>query len=420
MSGPTTFHTQRLSSGLTVIFEPMPWLQTASLSLLLPLGSVTDPEGMDGSGAVLYDWLQRGTARLDSRAYSDALDALGARRGGSAGREYTTFGASCLAASLPEVLALIAEGVRQPRFDEAEFEAARALAIQERGALEDHPDQKLFEALGARFFLSPHGRSAYGSDEGLRALTPERVRSDYVRRVGPEGAILGVAGGVDWAALVDAAEVAFGDWRGGSAESPDVVIDSGAYEHFEEETAQVQIGLAYQAVSPTDPSWYHHVLGLNVLSGSSGARLHTEVREKRGLVYSVGASSRALRGFGYVVGYAGTKPDRAEQTLSVLRDELRRLGEGVTPEELERARTGLLSNLVMQGESSGARAGALVQDGYLRGEPRSLGEIRERLNRISLHDVNRYLADMPEPLPTVVTLGPVALQQEAPVARGAS
>ena len=419
MSDPG-FYTQRLDSGLTLIFEPMPRLATASMSLLVPVGAVTDPEGLEGSAAVLYDWLQRGTERLGSRLYSDALDALGARRSGSAGREFTTFGASCLADSLPEVLLLLAEALTRPGFEESEFEAARSLALQERAALEDQPDQRLFEHLGDRFFRSAHSRSPCGSNRGLSALTPERVREDFSRRVGPEGAILGVAGGIAWEALVEAAEAAFGDWRGGTTTSPAVEVEVGGRYHLEEETAQVQIGLAYRALAPTDPDWYHHVLGLNVLSGGAGSRLYTEVRERRGLAYSVGVGNRALRGFGYVVGYAGTKPDRAEQTLSVFRTELRRLGEGVSAAELERARTGLLSSLVMQGESSGARASALVQDGFLRGAPRSLGEIQERLTRLTLEEVNTHLAGRPDPLPTVVTLGPVAPGAEATPVQGAS
>jgi predicted Zn-dependent peptidase len=411
MSEPRAFQSTELNSGLTVIFEPMPWLQTASASLMLPIGSVTDPEGLDGSGTVLFEWLQRGTSQLDSRAFSDSLDALGASRGGSAGREYTTFGASCLAEALPEVLKLIAASILDPRFDENEFPAAQAVALQERASLADNPDQRLFENLGATFFRSAHGRSAYGTDAGLTALTPDLVRMDYNRRVSATGAILGVAGGVTWEVLVDAAESCFGSWQdGGSTYSPPVVLAPGAYLHSQEDTNQVQIGLAFEAVAPTDPFWYHHVVSLQVLSGSTGSRLHTEVREKRGLVYSVGASTRALKGFGYVVGYAGTKPDRASQTLSVIRDELTRMGHGVTRDELERAKTGLLSSLVLQGESSGARANTLVQDIYLRGRPRSLNEIRERLHGISLDEVNQYLADLPEPVPTVVTLGPVPLQ----------
>ncbi len=411
MPEPSVSQRKELDSGLTVIFEPMPWLKTASASLLLPVGSVTDPEGLDGSSAVLAEWMQRGTRKMNSRAFSDSLDALGARHGGSAGREYTTFGISCLASVLPEALKLIAESIRDPRFDQGEFPGAQAVVVQERASLADHPDQRLFEKLGTTFFSSSHGRSPYGTEEGLKALTPTIIKNDYWRRVSPKGAILGIAGWLSWETVIKAAESNFGNWKQkGSANPPSVSVAPRTYVHSQEDINQVQIGLAFETTAPNSPFWYHHVIGLQVLSGSTGSRLHTEVREKRGLVYSVGASTRALKDFSYVVGYAGTKPDRASETLRVVQDELSKMRKGINKEELERAKTGLLSSLVLQGESSGARATALTQDAYLRGRSRSLDEIHKKITVLSLDEVNQYLFALPAPSPTVVTLGPVRLQ----------
>src|SRR5690606_11441707 len=129
--------------------------------------------------------------------------------------------------------------------------------------------------------------------------------------------------------------------------------------------------------------------------------------EKRGLVYSVSAFSRSMKGFGYTVGYAGTTPDRAEETLTVFLGELRRMAQGVAESELERARTGILSGLVMQGESSGATAGRLAADMFTLGRARTLDEIRTRIEAVDLVTLNGYLAANPLPEPTVVTLGPV-------------
>jgi predicted Zn-dependent peptidase len=147
---------------------------------------------------------------------------------------------------------------------------------------------------------------------------------------------------------------------------------------------------------------------VNVLSGGMGARLFSEVREKRGLVYSVGAAVRAVRGAGYMIGYAGTTRERADETLSVMMGEFRRLRDGVTAAELERARQGSLAQLVMQGESSSARANALASDQFIRGAPRSLSDIETIIKSISLDQVNDYLARSSLAEPTVLTLGPDA------------
>jgi predicted Zn-dependent peptidase len=402
----TAIRREQLDTGLTVALEPMPWLRSASVTLLLPSGSATDPLGEEGSATVLADWTGRGAGTLDSRGFSDAFDWLGARRGSSAGRESTSFGASLLADSLPATLKLFAEQMRSPRLTDEEFEGARELALQELASLADQPVSRLFEALTREFFLSGIGRSPYGTAEGLAALTPAAVRSDYQQRYSPHGAILAVAGGVTWEELQEAARAAFGDWRGPYPLSSEVELAPPARRHLDADTAQVQIGVAFPALAPDHADWYLQSLALGVLSGGMGSRLFSEVREKRGLVYSVGAATRAVRGFGYTIGYAGTTPEKAAETQAVMLAEFARLHEGVSSAELERARSGVLSQLVMQGESSSARSGALASDEFLRGEARPLAELERIYSGISLAQVNDYLARTSLPEPTVLTLGP--------------
>ena len=398
---------------MTVLFEPMPWLSSVSLNLLVPYGAITDPDGLQGSATVLNDWLERGAGNLSSKELSERFDDLGVRGGGNAGKEYSTFSASLLASSFAQALPLYADIVRRPKLLEEEFSPAQTLAQQELASLDDSPTQKLFEKLSSQYFASAHGRSAYGTGEGLAALTATNVREDYAQRVGPKGSILSVAGGLEWSEVERLVAEQFGDWQGDTAELPQVHLSDSLQNHLEEDSAQAQIGLAYKAVAPGEAGWYENALAMGVLSGGMGARLFTEVREKRGLVYSVAAVSRAIKGFGYSLGYAGTTPERADETLDVLTSELRRLKEGVSGGELERSRTGLLSQLVMQGESSGARAGALARDTYLLGQPRQVEDIKASLEAITLDKLNRYLAEHYAPKFTVLTLGPKALQEVA-------
>lgn len=401
----TAIRRHTFANGLTLLFEPMPWLSSLSFNLLLPFGSVTDPEGLEGSATVLYDFMQRGAGPLSSQGLSEQLDGLGVRQGGGAGKEYTTFSASLLASSFAETLPLYADMVRRPKLLLEEFEPARTLAQQELASLGDSPTQLLFETLSQRYFKSAHGKSSYGSESGLANLTAASLQEDYARRVAPQGAILSVAGGLEWQQVLALTEALFADWQGEGVPLPAVELSSERQEHIEEETSQVQIGLAYRAIAPGEAGWYENALIMSILSGGMGARLFTEVREKRGLVYSVAAVSRAVKGFGYSLGYAGTTPERADETLEVLTTELRRIAAGVTEAELERARTGLLSQLVMQGESSGARASSLVRDAFLLGEPRTVDEVKDALTAVSLDSLNSYLAAHYQPTFTVLTLG---------------
>lgn len=403
-------HEQRFDNGLRLLFEPMPWLPTLSVNLLMPFGATTDPIGAEGSANVLHDWMQRGAGERDSRALLGALEGLGVRQGGGAGREGSSLSYSALVDALPELLPLVADTVRAPRLPDEEFEPARALARQELESLADAPTQRLFDALMRRFVESGQGRSTYGTAEGLSALDPDGVRADMRGRVGPQGTVLAVAGGADWDTLRAAVEDAFGSWSGGHAPLPAVALTGPGLGHVDAESAQTQIGLAFPAPLPSDPELYTYDLALHVLSGSMGSRLFTEVREKRGLVYSVGAFYRAMRGFGYTLAYAGTTPDRAEETLHVLLGEFQRLREGVDADELQRARVGMLSSLVMQGESSGARAGRLASDVFIQGRARTLDEIREAVEAVTLEHLNAYLADTPMEEPTILTLGPKSVE----------
>ncbi len=401
-----TVHQTRLDNGLTVLLEEMPWLPSASFELMVPIGSATDPEGEEGSATVLHDWLQRGAGALDSRRFSEALDGLGLRRGGGAGSEYSSWGASCLADALPEALGYFADMLQRPRLEAREFESARTVAKEELASLADNPAQRMFLALTEAYFVSGHRRSPYGSEEGLAAPKAECVSEDFPRRIGPQNAIVAVAGGVGWEALLGQLEEAFGGWRGRTEPLPGVEVKPAHLKHEVAETAQLQIGVAFEAVAPGGAGWYENALAVSVLSGGMGSRLFSEVREKRALVYSVAAVSRALKGYGYTLGYAGTTPERAEETLAVLLTELGRIREGVSLHELERARTGMLSSLIMQAESSSARAGALVRDSFLFGGPRSLAGLKEQVNAITLDGLNSFLATSPRRDYTIMTLGP--------------
>ena len=198
-----------------------------------------------------------------------------------------------------------------------------------------------------------------------------------------------------------------GDWAGAGPDAPEPEYRTAPhYEHIEQETAQEHIGLTYASIPPRHADRYTSRMAVTVLSGGMGARLFTEIREKRGLVYSVSASPTEVRGHGAIMCYAGTTPERSQETLDVLVRELRRLGEGVEQDELDRARVGLLSSLVMQGESTGARARAITSDYFYLGRVRSLGEIRAGVETVTPDAIVEHLAAHPAENFTVTSLGP--------------
>ena len=203
-----------------------------------------------------------------------------------------------------------------------------------------------------------------------------------------------------------------GDWHAGE---PDAIEESpadGRYRHLPHDSQQTQIGIAYDSVPYRDPDYFQAWGAVGVLSGGMSARLFTEVRERRGLCYSVYATLHTLKDRGAVFCYAGTGADRAQQTLDVTVAELVRLAQGIEEHEIQRLKARIKSALIMQQESSSARSSSLCRDWYHLGRARTLDELGQLIDGLTSGSINAYLADHPPAKFTVVTLG--SRELEAP------
>jgi predicted Zn-dependent peptidase len=398
-----------LANGLTLLGERIPGVRSAGVTLLVPMGAASEPVGKNGASSILSDWMMRGAGTRDSRQLNDFLDARGVQRSSQPETMFLRFSAQMLSRNLLAVLPIYADIVRRPQLSEDGFGPAQDLALQQLDSIEDEPSSKLMLMLRRAFFGEPYGRPTVGVAEEIEACTPESLRADVKQRCTPRGAILSIAGMFDPDDLRAAVEDAFGTWTGPAVNLPNVTAPKGGVVHLSQETNQVQIGLAYAAVPESDQrAKYLHML-LAILSGGMGSRLFSEIREKEGLCYSVQAGYAPLRQAGAVLGYAGTSPERAQQTLDAFIRELRRVAAGVSAEELERAKVGMKSRAIMQGESSGSRSGALAYDFYHLGKPRTLAEVREEIESVTLRDLNLFAAATPLAGLTVATIGPTPL-----------
>ena len=400
----TSTQIYRLPNGLTLVGEPMPSRQAAAFNFLIPAGSATEPQGKEGLTGVIESASYRGAGNLDARELSDALDSLGLSRGGGAGTEFTTFGGATLGLYLADALEIYADIILRPRFED--WQAERDLAIQAIQGLDDSPSSKTFLELRRRYFTSSHARVPMGTLKGLENLTLEDLRADHAARFKPQDAILALAGNFDWDQTISHVERLFGDWTGNAPIlGATQTVDEPLWIHLPADKAQQQIAIAYETIAPDDARNTDYRLAMAILSGGMGARLFTEVREKRGLVYSVSASANGHRGFGYTLAYAGTTPERADETLEVTLGELRRMSHGVSQDELDRARIKTLTSLIMQEESSRARAGALARDLWILGRVRTLDEITDKINAVTPASIAAFYESCPVGEPSVVTLG---------------
>ena len=316
-------------------------MQSAGMCLLLPAGAATDPPNAGGSATVLSDLILRGAGQRNSRQLTDHLDTLGLQRSSSVGVHHLRLSCAAVAQRVLEGLPAYADILRRAALPEGEFIPARDLALQALASIEDEPRHKLLVKLRERHLGWPLGRPTIGLRQDLENMTVQICREDYARRFGPAGTILSIAGNVRFEPLRDLVEQLLGDWKGGADEPVCPSAPPGACHHERHTSEQTHIGIAYPALRETDDDYYAMRLAIEVLSGGMSGRLFTEIREKRALAYNVSAGYTSLKGCGAIMGYAGTSTDRAQATLDTFIAELLRLRQGVTADELERARTGL-------------------------------------------------------------------------------
>ncbi|HEY4759436.1 MAG TPA: pitrilysin family protein, partial [Thermoguttaceae bacterium] len=290
------------------------------------------------------------------------------------------------------------------------LEAGRLGMLQELHAVEDEPAQKVMIELRRRHYPLPWGRPPQGEQKALETISMDDIRCHYRRHYQPNGTILGVAGRVEWEALKDLIGRLLGDWEPRDSTDVEEQAATCPYEHLPFESNQTQIGIAYSSVPYSHPDYFQAWGAVGVLSSGMSARLFTEVRERRGLCYSVYASYHTLRHRGGVFCYAGTSADRAQETLNVTLGELVRLAKGVKEEELDRLKARIKSALVMQQESSSARSSSVAFDWYHLGRARTLEEVEGLIDALTSQSINDYLANHPPKDFTVVTLGPSELE----------
>jgi predicted Zn-dependent peptidase len=276
-------------------------------------------------------------------------------------------------------------------------------------AIEDEPAQKVMLELRRRHYPDPWGRPSQGNLAALESISVDQVRKFYQSSYGPRGTILGVAGRIDWPRLRDEVGRLFGDWR--PIAPPKVAADSPHERraHLNHESNQTQIGIAYDAVPYRHADYFRAWGAVGVLSGGMSSRLFTEVREKRGLCYSVYANYHAtLRERASVLCYVGT--ERPQEALEVMLAELARLAQGVEPSEIDRLKSRIKSALIMQQESSASRSSSLARDWFHLGRARTLDEVGKLVDDLTCASINEYLAEHPPGNFTIVTLGPKPLE----------
>jgi predicted Zn-dependent peptidase len=353
---------------------------------------------------------QRGAGPYSSREVVEQLDFLGVERSSSVTTFHTSFSMAAMCSVLEQTLEIAAAIVREPHFPDDELEEARQSALLELSSIDDDPAQKCFKELKRLRYGDVFGRSALGSEQGLNDTTLEDCKSFHQRHYHPDGAILTLAGKFDWEQFVAMVERLFGTWTGPKKQGHEKVLSIPGNNHLQHDSQQTHIALAYDAVAYNHPEYYQGRGLVGILSDGMSSRLFAEVREKRGLVYSVSASSHSLDNCGSVLCYAGTTAPRAQETLDVTVETIRSLQNGIHEDELKRLKSRVRTSLVMDQESSSARSSQMAYDWAYLGRVPTRQELLKAIDGLTCASLLEHFRKYPPDRWSLVTIGPEPLE----------
>ena len=401
----------RLSCGLEYAVQPLPARHVVCFQLRVLGGTSSEPADKLGLARVVTEVLDKGTAQRTGRELLDAFDVIGASHNAGTGRETATFTCTTLPEHFEQALALHAEMLRTPTFPQDAFEIGVELTRQELLALEDDAQGLVDKLLNTQVFGSVLGRHTLGERSMLDRLTRADLQDFWQSHFQAGRMLVAVAGAVKPERARAVLEEHFAGFGSAEVQGRDpykVEFDPGAH-HHPKELEQVQIGVGWPGVDVTHDDYPVQKVLLGALSGGMSSRLFTELREKQGLVYWVGAWQEAPRGSGMIMMGASTRPERCGQTYDALLREVDRIADDLTPEELQRAITGIVASQQTRGDGTRAHCGRLANDLFFYGEPVPLERKLEQVRAVTLADVSRYLDTYPRDRRAVVTLGPQAL-----------
>jgi len=384
-----------LDSGVRVVTEAMPSVRSIALGFWVRAGSRDEGDEQAGLSHFLEHLLFKGTARFSSREIDETFDAMGAEVNAGTGKETTSVYSRFLDGHLERAFDVLQDMVLRPAYPDIDSE--RQVVIEEIAMYEDEPQDKVHDVLaGAIFGEHPLGRPVIGRAEVISGVPVPDIAAWHAGRYVPGNIVVAAAGNLDHDQIVALAADAVGAESASApvaAQSPNGIAPSVRF--FEKETEQYHLCLGAPGLPRGDERRFALRILDTVLGGSTSSRLFQEVREKRGLAYAVFSYASHFADSGQVALYVGTRPDNVQQAMDVIGAELRRMvDEGVTDEELERARENVKGRTVLSMESTLARMNRLGSS-VLMGVPLlTLDEVLAELDAVTLEDVNSLAREL--------------------------
>jgi predicted Zn-dependent peptidase len=398
----------RLKSGLVVLTDDMPHLQTASLGVWVGSGSRDERPDEHGISHLLEHMAFKGTTRRTARQIAEEIEAVGGDLNAATSIETTAYYARVLAADVPLALDVLSDILSDPAFDPEELQREQNVIVQEIGAAEDAPDDLVFDRLQETAFPGqPVGRSILGTRETVRSFDRRKLAAYLTRNYRAPDMVVAAAGAVDHAAVVTEVEHRFAHFDGPTAPLPESARFVGGSHVEERDLEQVHVTMALPGLPQRDPNLFNLQVFTSVVGGGMSSRLFQEVREIRGLCYSIYAFHAPYSDTGMFGLYAGTDANDLPELMRVVVGEIANAAETINEAEIARAKAQMKAGLLMALESSSARTEQLARQMFAWGRPIPLDELVARIEGVTVESARAAgRALIARGRPAVAALGP--------------
>jgi predicted Zn-dependent peptidase len=397
-----------LPSGLTIVTDAMPQLETAALGVWVGAGSRDELPNEHGISHLLEHMAFKGTRRRSARQIAEEIEAVGGDLNAATGIETTTYYARVLKADVPLALDVLSDILANPAFDPEELAREKNVIMQEIGAAEDTPDDIVFDHLQSTAFPDqPVGRAVLGTRESVGSFTADSLRTYLARNYRAPDMVVAATGAVDHKSIVTQVEDLFGGFGASAGPMPQPArYDGGTYVQ-RRDLEQAHIAFALEGLPQRDPQLLSLQIFTNALGGGMSSRLFQEVREIRGLCYTISTFHMPYSDTGLFALYSGTDDDDAPELMQVVIDETARAAETLTEAEVNRSKAQMKASVMMALESSSARAEQIARQMMVHGRVIPTDELKARIDAVTVESARAAgRALIARSRPAIAALGP--------------
>ncbi|MFT8480019.1 M16 family metallopeptidase [Gluconobacter oxydans] len=405
---PDTIEVTRLDNGLTIITERMDRVETVSFGAYVSIGTRDETADNNGVSHFLEHMAFKGTERRSASRIAEEIENVGGYINAYTARETTAYYVKLLKNDLALGVDIIGDILTHSTFLDAEIERERGVILQEIGQANDTPDDIIFDQFQERAFPEqPMGRPTLGSEERVSTMTRDTLMSYMREHYTTHNITIAAAGNLHHQQVGDLVKQHFRDLPTHQTPRPRAAAYEGGELRTTRELDQAHLVMGFPSVSYMHPDHYAVMILSTLLGGGMSSRLFQEIRERRGLVYSVYSFASPFSDSGLFGLYAGTGEEQTAELVPVMIDELKRLQDGLSAEELSRARAQLKSSLLMSLESTGSRCEQLARQIQVHNRPVPTAETVGKIDAVTEEDILRVARTIFSGTPTFTAIGPI-------------